>query len=67
MILKTKQNWSLFIFSSLIILFLGVVFNMNSFAQTIGNGTIHGNFEADAQQYTPDSAIGAAEIGRAHV
>ena len=37
-------------------------FNVNLFAQTIGNGTIHGNFEADAQQYTPIQQLRAYAV-----
>jgi hypothetical protein len=50
-------------FIRLFVLLLLIIFPfINLFSQTIGNGTIHGNFEADAQQYTPDSAIGAAAV-----
>ena len=35
---------------------------LNLFSQTIGGGSIHGNFEADAQTYTPDTLRGAPSV-----
>jgi hypothetical protein len=43
--------------------FLGIiVFGVNAQSQVLGGGEVHGSFQADAQYYQKDSAIGADEI-----
>jgi len=43
--------------------FLGIIaFGVNAQSQVLGGGEVHGSFQADAQYYQKDSAIGADEI-----
>jgi len=44
------------------LIFISAIFSVKSFSQTIGGGSIHGNFEADAQSYTKDTLIGAPSV-----
>jgi hypothetical protein len=62
-----KRNRSKRISQSAFILFFTAFSNI-SFAQLLNNlstmdlGNVHGNFQANAQYYIPDSTIGAAEV-----
>jgi hypothetical protein len=62
-----KRNRSKRISQSAFILFFTAFGNI-SFAQLLNNlstmdlGNVHGNFQANAQYYIPDSTIGAAEV-----
>lgn len=44
------------------LIIISAIFSLKSFSQTIGGGSIHGNFEADAQTYTKDTLIGAPAV-----
>jgi hypothetical protein len=62
-----KKNHSKKVFTAVCIFGFSILSN-NSFAQLINNlsaidlGDVHGNFQANAQYYIPDSTIGAAEV-----
>ncbi|MCE3280912.1 MAG: hypothetical protein K0S44_3103, partial [Bacteroidetes bacterium] len=62
-----KKNHSKKVFIAACIFGFSILSN-NSFAQLINNlsaidlGDVHGNFQANAQYYIPDSTIGAAEV-----
>ena len=47
---------------TLALMAFGACFFNSLTAQTLGGGSIHGNFEANAQYYNPDSLIGAPAV-----